>query len=587
MDPAGTSNSSSVARPFASRGFWLTVLAIVVVSLPALALGWMDDDAIHRAMLGGQLGGPEYGLDEAYCFVGGPNHRDPVWDLWWAEPGARLCFFRPLASYTLALDHWLFADHPLGAHLHSFVWFALTLAGIHALGRRLFGHHVATLAVAIYGLANFSGSTVAWVASRHAIVTAALSALAIALYVAGREDRNHRRAIAGIVALVGSFLAGEGALGGFAFVVAYEATRADDAPRTRLVYAGVAATLAIVYVGLYSLLQFGANTGGYLNPFHAPGEFVAALPGRLIALSADAVLGVPSDGWLSPAARPALVALGLLGALLVLVVARLGAGARGPRERRLLRFLLLGALLAGLPSAASVLGGRVLMVPGIGLCLAFALVLRSARDRGQQLTGPRRAGAMVAVGLLSLGLFGLSPLFRVVTALEYFTIVEAERALAASNLEDCRESRHFLVLGTNELTVGLYARFLLTPQIAGRSYHHIAHSDGDLSLTRLSDRELRVTTSAGNVVAGVLFEELRRSRQPFPADRRIPIGDANITVEDASPVGVRTFVVETAQPADDPAICWLHYDGERLVRTRIPEVGASATLQYVAGPLSF
>lgn len=563
------------------------MLAIVVLSLPALAVGWIDDDAIHRAMFGSQPGGTEFGPHEAYCFAGGPNHHPPVWALWWAAPGARVCFFRPLSSYTLVLDHWLFGDNALAAHLHSFAWFALTLAGVYTLARRLFGHRVATLSIAIYGLASFSGSTLAWVACRHAIVAAALAAGAVVVYVTGREARAHRRAALGIVALAFCLLAGEGALGGFAFLLAYEAVRATDAPKTRLVYVGIATIIAIVYVGLYSLLGFGANTGGYIDPLRAPGAFAAAVPVRLLALLADAVLGAPSDNWLMPSARPLLFMLGLLSALLVFIVGKLGAGGRDESETRWLRFLFLGALLAGVPAAASVLGGRVLMIPGIGLTIAFALMLHSAWSRRSELTGIRKAGAFCALGLFSLGLFALNPLFRVETAREFFAIQKAERELAASSLNDCRGAEHFLVLGTNELTVGLYARFLLAAQLAGRAFHHVAHSDGDLILTRLDERRLRVTTTRGNVVAGALFEELRRAEKPFPADQRLPLGDANILVEESSPAGVRTFVIETAPPADAPALCWLSYNGKQLVRAQIPAVGASAKIPYITGPMSF
>lgn len=582
MNPVRASGSN-----LAARGLWLTVLVIVVLNLPSLAVGWMDDDAIHRAMFANQLGGIEYGAHEAYCFAGGPNHYPPVWALWWAAPGARVCFFRPLSSYTLLLDHWLFADSALGAHLHSFLWFALALAGIYTLGRRLFGHRVATLAIAIYGLSSFSGSTVAWVACRHAIVAAALTAGALVLYVAGREVGEHRRAAVGIGALAVSLLAGEGALGGFAFLLAYEAVRSRDAAKTRLAYVGVAAVIAVVYVGLYSLFGFGANTGGYIDPLRAPGDFVAAVPVRLLALFTDAVLGSPIDNWLDPAALPLLFMLGLLGALLIFTVGLLGAGDRDESEKRSLRFLLLGTLLSAVPLAASVLGGRVLMIPGLGLTIALASMLHSAWRRRREFTGLRRAGALLALGLLSLSLFGLNPFFRVEAARQFFVIEKAERELAASSLADCHGAEHFLVLGTNELTVGLYARFLLMEQIAGRAFHHIAHSSGDLLLTRLDERRLRVTTTSGHAVAGALFTELRRAQKPFPTDQRIAVGDASILVEESSPAGVRSFVVETAQPTDDPAICWLRYDGKRLLRAPIPQVGASARVPYVPGPLSF
>lgn len=580
-------HSNRAVSPLAVRGIWLTVLVIVVINLPPLAVGWMDDDVIHRAMFANQVGGTVYGAHEAYCFAGGPNHYPPVWNLWWAPSGARVCFFRPLSSYTLALDHWLWSDSALGAHLHSFAWFALTLAGIYTLARRLFEPRVAALAIAIYGLASFSGSTLAWVACRHALVASALTAAALVLYVAGREASDHRRAALGIVLLVVSLLAGEGALGGFAFLLAYEAAQASDSPRTRLGYVGVATLIAVTYVDLYSISGFGANTGGYIDPFRAPGELAAAAPARLLSLLADAVLGASSDNWLIPSLHSWLPLIGLGSVLLVLVVGKLGAGARDESERRSLRFLLVGTLLSSVPLAASITGGRVLMIPGIGLTIALALLLRSAWRRQQELSGLRKVGALSALGLLALGLFVLNPFFRLDTARQYFSVAKAERELAASSLKACQSAAHFLVLGTNELTVGLYARFLLSDQLSRRPFHHIAHSDGDLLLTRLSERRLRVTTAQGDAVAGALFAEVRRSAEPLPAHQVIPVGDAAIVVEEASVTGVHSFIVETARPADDPAICWLRYDGKQLVPTAIPQVGASARIAYVQGPLSF
>jgi branched-subunit amino acid transport protein len=86
---------------------------------------------------------------------------------------------RPLSSLLLALDQRLFGNDPLPAHVHSLLWFVVASIVAAAIFRSVLSRTSATIATAIYALASAHMITTAWVASRHALVSAALGAIAV------------------------------------------------------------------------------------------------------------------------------------------------------------------------------------------------------------------------------------------------------------------------------------------------------------------------------------------------------------------------------------------------------------------------
>jgi hypothetical protein len=573
------------ARVAHSRGLWIVLGIIALVSVSALRVGWVHDDVMHRAMLAGSLPPVARELDEAYCFVGGPkDYPSPPWRLWWQEHAARICFFRPLASLTLAADHMVLRDSPLAAHLHGFVWFLAACIAVYVLARRLFDARTGAAACLVYGVSSFAGTALSWVAARHALVSAALSAVGLAVYVLGREDLRMRRSVAGLALLTFALTGGEGALGGFGFLVAYEIFRARGSAATRLGFAAAGSAISLAFVIWYVKSGYGTSgVSGYLDPMHGPLDFIIELPGRLVALAGDAIFGVPSEAWLLFNARTVLFVAGAVAILFVLGTVTLVPMQLEQGTKRSLRFLLVGAVLAALPAAAAILGGRVLLLPGVGLSIVLVASLLPRWRLASALPRNRRYAARALCGAVLAGIFVFNPALRIARDLHLHKVELAEQRLAMSTLEGCEAADRFLVLGNNEFAVSLYAPYLLAKQIGARRWTYVTNADDALLLERTDEHTLRVSTDKGNAIAGLSFELARPDRSPFSSDVGISLDGPSIHVEESSDLGVKAFRIDNPHSFDDPSLCWLRFDGERLVRTLIPEVGKRMTLEYHAG----
>src|SRR5690606_1135208 len=91
---------------------------------------------------------------------------------WWTSDALRMRFFRPLSSLDLAVDHlWLDRGGFL-SHLHGLLWHMALLFVAHRLLSRLFDQTTAHFATALYAVAGWHTMPLAFVAARHATVTA-------------------------------------------------------------------------------------------------------------------------------------------------------------------------------------------------------------------------------------------------------------------------------------------------------------------------------------------------------------------------------------------------------------------------------
>lgn len=559
---------------------------ITAFSLPTLSIGWLHDDAFHSEMFHGSHPSMSRPIDEAYCFGGGPHHRSGIqWPPWWKLPGMEVCYFRPLSSLILAFEHLCMDRHPALTHALSFGWLLLACAAIYRLAGRLFDRSTAIIACVLYGTANFSTTPIAWAAASHAVVTAALTACGLACYVFGREERRSLHGVLGLVGMTLALLAGEAAIGGFGFVVAYELLRARDARRTRLAFGVAAAGIALAFVAWYTHAGYGAHgSGGYLDPAGRPREFLREVPLRLLALLGDATLGLPSDGWQLPQARPFLAAGGAVSLLLLLAIF-----SRYPSDRERMtavRFLSLGALLAAIPGTAAVLGGRVLMVPGLGLSAVLAAALLLPANGSAAPPGGRPRWVRAAAGVVGFGLLALNPLLRLGMLGTLYKSYAAERQVASSSLAGCAQAQHFYVVGTHELTVAVYAPYLLKEQLGQRDWQQLTLAADDIEIDRSGPRTLLLRGASGKLIHGMGYTLMRPESSPLLPGTQIPLGELTIRVKSSTPLQIESMELELARQADDPSYCWLRYDGAELVPFLLPAPGGHMTLPYVRGPMS-
>lgn len=591
--PAATTATTTGPRWLhGTRGPLLCLALILLFCAPSLSSGWLGDDLIHHEMLVGGEASAARTADLAYCFSGGPKRLPPLAaNPWWTNPSLRLCYFRPLSSLTLALDHHLFWRHPALAHVHSWLWFLLACGGVYSLARILLDARAATLAALIYGTSSFAFTARVWIAARHACVSAALTAIALALYVRGRERHSPRLALCGLVLLAAGLLGGEGALGGFGFVLAYELVRARDAVYPRLAYGAAATAIALGYVVWYARSGFGAvGCGAYLDPMRQPSDFLLGLPGRLLTLLAQAVLGIPSGPWMLPPLHPLFPLCGVVALLLLLAAFRFRAQPLTSTEKPTLHFLAVGSLLGAFPATTALFGGRVLMIPGIGLSLLLALAITPGIAAACTASSSLRLRSRIVVLLLLAGVCLAHPIVGIGQIYVLHRTQQAEQRVAHSPIGVCATARHVYVLGTNEITIGWYAPYLLQHSPRQRSWDQLSLATGDLQITRHSERALCLRAQNGRALAGMLYKEFGPPYTSAAQRAEVTLSGATVRLGEVDAQGVRSLCVELngaeAASADDPRYCWLRYDGTQLVSIALPAVGSSLVLPYVRGLLT-
>ena len=247
----------------------LAFVLAILLALPSLNAPLLQDDVIHRGMLLDKAKGVQWSPLELYDFVGGPTRRASLMRdrgllPWFTDDELTLRFFRPLSSAALAFDARLFGERTWLSRLHSLSWFLAILGLAAALHRRFLPPATAGVATLIYALAAGHALPVSFIAARHALVCTAFSLLAFWCHVRGRDDGwRPGRWLAPAAVAVGLF-GGEMALGAVALIGAWELFGRRDRLPARLLAVIPFAVLAVVYLGGYVAMDYGARGSGAL-----------------------------------------------------------------------------------------------------------------------------------------------------------------------------------------------------------------------------------------------------------------------------------------------------------------------------------
>jgi hypothetical protein len=379
--------SSIFGRLVRSPIVWASVLAVVITAAQLPYSHLIEDDYIHVAILEGRL--DDYGRApfRLYSFLeGDPEQmrraieRGPV--PWLAHPETEVDFFRPLSSALLALDHAIVGRMAWGYKLQSIAWYlAIVITLGYLLLRSKHGdirtsRLLVTLAPIVLALSPAHWQNVMYNASRWVLVATALGSIGLLAHIRWREEgwRPGRGVSVGAFAL--SLLAGEAGVAFLAYLAAYELVAAPGGRTERVRALAPTTVVLLAYFVAYRAMGFGAHGGdGYLDPLGRPVAFLRDLPTRLLAMLGELLAGVP--GWLwTDGSRRVYTTLAGAGAVVMMTVLLVPAWRRASREtRRLIGWLILGAVGSLLPLAASPPGSRHLIVPFFGLSALIAFVI--------------------------------------------------------------------------------------------------------------------------------------------------------------------------------------------------------------------
>ncbi len=617
--------------------WWPGVLALaaMVVSLPALKTGLLNDDYYQHALLAGpsesldRLTGAGLMPDGAGRLSTALSHQfaivDPERNLqqlkvygalpWWTSDNLRVAFWRPLASVTHWVDYRLFPNSIALMHLHSILWFAAVVFAVSLLYRRFARFRieptatnpqsairnpqwVAGLAALMYLLADSSYFPTMWLANRNALISLLFGILTLILHDCHRTEGGRLSLVGAPICLLLSLLSAEAGIATLAYLFAYEIVLRRERWTRRL---GALAPFVVVTLGwrlVYNILGYGASGGGfYLDPVREPLRYALAVLDRFPFLLAGQWTSLPPEfcGMLSGASK-----LVLWGALLALTVGL--PALLGPvlRENRRACFWLVGMYASAVPICATVPMGRALVFVAVG---AFGLIAELAGG-WRQIAGwtPRFGWRRVLVSGLVIGALAAHvPWAAVRRAMAPSVTARFERrmnkTMALGLLWWWRGEDLVLVNAPNPAAL-LYDPFrnVYNGRLLPGGVRLLAPGFGPLEIVRTQPQRLLVRALSRSLLdcpsyGGLHFVffyralcEVRGSDQPMQPGQRIVLPRMTVEVmrvdERGRPVEV---AFDFSVALEDPSLQWIYWDWLRrdYVAFPVPKVGATMTL---AGP---
>jgi hypothetical protein len=404
---------------------FLALAGGLLLSLPAVRGPLALDDYAQRAMIEGVQTPPRSAMN-LYDFVSDSN-RAALLDSgaipWWTDARLKLRFLRPLPSLLVWLDHRLFGYEAFVPHLESALWWIAAMLAAYRLYRASLGQRPAVIALVVLALSPTHTIPLVWLANRDALLTLALGALALSLYVPWRAGGDRSLGLASTAAFGAAMLTGEYAACLAGYVLAIEIFHPHERIAVRFRRLLPFALPALAYGAVHFALGYGASRSGfYRDPFIDPVGYVRALPFAVSRLLAEGWLGLGEGAWSGTFAHAAGFAAVAVLILLVLGIGSLWRRSQDQEERRA-GWLMLGSLLALVPVAATEPSPRVLGLPALGISATIALAVKLGLRALLRKEWTPRATATIALGL------GLGCVHLVVAP------IEAHR-LAARTVDD-------------------------------------------------------------------------------------------------------------------------------------------------------
>jgi len=559
-----------LGTPKVTRWLWLVALAL---SLPVLGLGHVLDDLQQQAMVRGTYDSASRTAAELYCFSVGPGlGLDPSLLSWWDYTDSRLCFLRPLSSWSLWLDHAFLWELPALTHLHAVLWFMGLWLGWRRILLRYLPPNIANLALLLVAASGFVSFSIAWIAARHALVGGCLSIWGLSYCLTGRDDARLRQEWFGLALIGLALLSSEMALGAFGFLVAREwFARSDTGTRRAGWWPRIAgyAVVGLAYVGVHAALGYGArNYPMYLEPFGQPLTFLLAVPERLLALIGELVMGLPAELWLYPALRPLVAIICVLAAILAGLALRSFWRIAPANVKQSLRWLSVGALLSLAPCLSGMQGGRSLVIAGFPLmALIAACLLSGLRSFSQRALA---AGALLGNPIVHVAWFA------VVAGLDH----AGEKGFDRTKV-DCPVSSDVYLIDASQMgATAWYARYWLQDMLGAKNFRQltmIPNGITGIELSRTGPSSMVLRALDGPLVGPMAMPPGSEGEIQPGFERRYP--DYSVSVKRVGAYGPTQVEFGFARALDAHELCLFVHDDARLYQIEPPAVGGSLVIR--------
>jgi len=555
--------------------WWLAGLSLLLTS-PALFVGWQVDDWYHQALirgvtLPGEAPLPWTGM---FDFLGGdPGRatllRDFGFAPWWLPDAFHARFLRPITVATHLLDDALMRGSAVLAHAHSLLWSAAVVAVATLLYRRVLGLTAAAgLAALLYAIDESRGIPTGWIANRSALVALVLGMTTLLAHIRWRQDGWTPGAWLAPVLLAVTLLAAESGLATTAYLFAF-AVHMDRGPLARrLVRLWPYALVVVLWRLAYDAGGFGASGSGlYLDPVAQPDRFLAAAAVRLPVLLAAQWTSLPSvvSNFVPDVVSVAIVSLSLL--LLVGMAALLRPLWRDSAEARMWTTAM---TLSAIPVCATFPANRLLGFVGIGGAGLLAMLVSHYRvprlsdpgadtapaDTAPADTGRRPRLAVLLLLVPSLLLSGPSLAYgsRTIADMAGLLFHPCERAVPTADIAD----KTVVFVNSNALCVGYVPiqRIVQGRPAPGR-VRLLSSAIYDVEVTGVDAHRLRVRVADG-FHSHPADQLMRSGDDPMPIGQRVKLAGMEVTALSHTPAGhLREIEVRFDVPLTDPSLLWI------------------------------
>lgn len=576
-----TATMTSAPPPRAAVG--LLALLGVILSLSTLDMGLVIDDYHHRAAITeGRTDGyeSEGTVADLFTFFGGDPQAMAQRVVaghvpWWADPQAKVSFYRPLSAASILLDYALWPEDARLMHAHNLVWFGLLLLVVgryylHAFSPGM--HWVALLGLLLFTLDDAHFLPVSWIAHRNSLIAGTLGVLALHAYHKSREER--RRPVGAWLLYAGGLLAGEAGILALAYVVSHAIFIDSASLRKRVTSVLPLVALTLAWRLATSLAGYGARgVDFYIDPGQEPSRFLGAVAFRLPILIGGVLTPNNIDNTIlaPPGTGPVFVAIGLASSLGLGVLA-------WPvlRTSRLARALALGMILCLVPCCATTPHRRMLLWASFGAMPLVALTahhwFRVAPTRGAALLAARAGALLFLVFHAVLAPIGFqrSKLDRLAFRRMYLAPPE-EPSLEGATVVAINNPLAFFVthLKVMQLAAG---------KTMPRSIRVLSPSFAALTVERIDARTLRIRAAGG--WNAHLFDRLWVSaRREWTIGQRIDCGECEVVVVALTGDG-RPAAIEARFEAEleDASLHWYRWNRTGFERWTPPAIGETIEL---------
>jgi hypothetical protein len=253
------------------------------------------------------------------------------------------------------------------------------------------------------------------------------------------------------------------------------------------------------------------------------------------------------------------------------------------RADRRARFLLVGAVLATVPTAATFPSGRLMLFPSIGLLGLLAMVAVGVVDGTLAWRpGPMRWAAVFTAAWMGGRHFFLSPL-SIHIPLRQMAMMEKVIAGYGEGFGDDPALRHQRVVVVNPpdafFTYFTASMRITAGRIAPERLLTLASGRRAIELERPDANTLVVRSEGGFYRQGT--ELLMRSLSvPMPEGTRVELTGVTVEVTRATAEGVPTEATfHFACALEDEGLKWMAWRGKTFVPFEVPKVGERRRLE--------